>query len=255
MFSIMNDLTKTLSNYIPISLEGMDHVKLLNRIDTKFVIHEDQLQEYMAELASKYYLLVINGESLHPYETLYFDTPAFNLYKMHHNGRRNRYKLRCRKYVNSGISFFEIKSKTNTSRTIKNRLQIENIPEILNETLNQYISEHTPGDFQNFIPALRVFFDRMTLVNKKGHERLTFDLNLRYISNGREKKIEKIVIVEVKQEKYSLSPFMELMKMHRQAQNFVSKYCLGITCLNKELKMNRFKLKNIELTKLGYDIL
>jgi hypothetical protein len=232
----------------------MDHVKLLNRIDTKYIINEAQLTEYLSVIASSYKLLVISGTSLHPYETLYFDTTGFQLYQMHHNGFGNRYKLRCRKYVSTGISFFEIKVKTNTSRTIKSRIQIGNIVETLNDSLNHYIREHIPGKYPEYIPSLRVFFDRLTLVNTQANERLTFDMNIRYLSGGVEKKIEKVVIVEVKQEKNSVSPFRELMKMRRQPQNYVSKYCLGLTCMNKTLKMNNFKQKLTALNKLGYDI-
>jgi hypothetical protein len=250
----LKNLTATLSNFIPISLEEMDHVKLLDRIDTKFVINEDQLSEYLKAVVPHYYILTIGGGLLHPYETLYFDTPSFQLYQMHHNGLRNRYKLRCRKYVNSGISFFEIKTKTNTSRTIKKRIQVESIPDSLDAPLNQYIKDHTPGDFHNYVPALRVFFDRLTFVNKLANERLTFDLNLRYACNGTEKKIDRIVIVEVKQEKHSVSPFGELMKINHQHKNYLSKYCLGVACLNKGLKRNRFKQKINELNKLGYDL-
>ena len=250
----MNDLSLTLQTFIPISLEEMDHVKLLDRIDTKYILHKDQLQSLLAEIETHYSLLVIGGKSLHPYETLYFDTPDFHLYQMHHNGKLNRYKLRCRKYVSSGISFFEVKSKTNRHRTVKNRIQIDNIPEKLNEQLNQYIYDHTPGDYQEYVSSLRVFFDRITLVNKHANERLTIDLNLRYTNNGMEKKIPKIVIAEVKQQKNSISPFRELMKMHRQSQNYMSKYCLGLTCLHKELKTNSFKHKIYTLDKLGYEI-
>lgn len=250
----MNDLATTLSNFIPISLEEMEHVKLLNRIDTKFIIHEDKLTEYLSAISNQYSLLKIGGKSIHPYETLYFDTADFRLYKMHHNGNRNRFKLRCRKYTNTGIAFFEVKSKTNTDRTVKNRIQIANIPETLDEQLNQYISEHTPSKIQNYIPALRVYFDRLTLVNKLANERLTFDMNLRYKFNGDEKAIMNIVIVEVKQEKFTFSPLRELMRIQRQHQNYMSKYCLGLTCLHKELIMNNFKHKINALNKIGHDI-
>lgn len=250
----MQDLSSILSSFSPISLEEMDHVKLLDRIDTKFMIHEEQLPEYLAAVNTEYSLLRIKGELVHPYETLYFDTPDYNLYKMHHNGRRNRFKLRCRKYVNSGIVYFEIKSKTNTHRTIKKRMRVENIPETLGNKLNQYINEHTTGNFHDFVPVLRVFFDRLTLVNKQANERLTIDLNLRYQHDGIEKKIEKIAIVEVKQEKHSISPFRQLMKKRRQQNNYLSKYCLGLICLIKGIKMNRFQQKINELTKLGYDL-
>jgi hypothetical protein len=156
--------------------------------------------------------------------------------------------------VNSGISFFEIKTKTNTSRTLKKRIQIEDIPEALSDSLNQYISENTPGDINNFIPSLQVFFDRITLVNKLASERLTFDINLRYKFEGNEKKVGNMVIVEVKQEKVANSPFRKIMKHSRQHSNYLSKYCLGITCLNESIKKNRFKEKITALNKQGYDI-
>ncbi|MDO9255144.1 MAG: polyphosphate polymerase domain-containing protein [Bacteroidales bacterium] len=250
----MKDLTLTLSNFVPISLEAMEHVKLLDRFDTKYIIHEDQLKEYLEAIGSQYMLLVIGGKLVHPYETLYFDTPDFHLYYMHHSGMLNRYKLRCRKYVNSGISYFEVKSKTNTRRTIKNRMQVDDIPEMLTPTLNQYITDHTPGVYHDYIPVLRVFFDRITLVNKLANERLTFDINLRYKRNGIEKKLLNMVIVEVKQEKHTVSPLRELMKTKRQSQDYLSKYCMGLTCLNKGLKKNHFKQKINTLNKLGYDI-
>jgi hypothetical protein len=239
----MNELVQVLSYFHPISLPEMDHVKLLNRIDTKFVFREDQLGNYLKKISAYYSVLTIDGKYLHPYETLYFDTPAFN-----------RYKLRCRKYSNSGISFFEIKSKTNKDRTIKERIQVADIPERLDDHLSQYISEHTTGGLHDFIPSLRVYFDRLTFVNKNGNERLTFDLNLRYNCNCGDKIIENMVIVEVKQDKNTVSPFLELMKLERQPHNYISKYCMGLTCLHKTLKMNNFKQKFTTLNKLGYDI-
>ncbi len=250
----MTNISEIISDFTPISLEEMDHVKLLDRIDTKYVLHEAQLADFLPAVAAHYKLLVIGNESLHPYETLYFDTPGFHLYQMHHNGKRNRYKLRCRKYINSGTAFFEVKLKTNTRRTIKKRIQIEGIQETLDGTLNKYIKENTKGTHTNFVPVLRVFFDRLTLVNIDGNERLTVDVNLRYSANGSTREIKDMAIVEVKQQKHSVSPFRQLMRKKRQSRNYLSKYCLGVTSLNSGLKKNRFKEKFRELKKLGYDI-
>lgn len=250
----MNDIAATLLHFDPISLEEMDHVKLLNRIDTKYVIHQDRLHDYLKAISEDYKMLIIGGKSIHPYETSYFDTSGFHLYQMHHNGKRNRFKLRFRKYVNSGITYFEVKSKNNKSRTVKNRILIDRVPEILDESLVRFIREHTPGEYEHFVPALTVFFDRLTFVNKNANERLTVDLNLRYSSISGEKQIDKLVIIEVKEEMHAASPFRQLMKSERQTRNYFSKYCMGLACLNKDLKMNRFKKKIISLNKLGYDI-
>lgn len=250
----MNNLATILSYFAPISLREMDDVKLLDRIDTKFVIHQDHLVGYLQTIKDDYRMLCINGESIHPYETLYFDTPDFHLYQMHHNGVLNRYKLRCRKYVSSGDSFFEIKTKTNKNRTCKQRIQVAGIPEYLDEPLHQYVMEHKPDGFSEYIPALRVYFERLTLVNTKAGERLTFDMNLRYEYEGVKKEIPHMVIVEVKQQKCSVSPFKELMKSQHHHQDYMSKYCMGLTCIHKDLKMNNFKRKITALNKQGYEI-
>jgi hypothetical protein len=232
----------------------MDDVKLLDRIDTKFVIHRDSLPGYLEAIKSQYMVLSINDQLIHPYETLYFDTPDFRLYQMHHNGVMNRYKLRCRKYVSSGDSFFEIKTKTNKSRTCKQRIPVDDIPECLDEPLHQYIQDHTPKLYTEYVPALRVYFDRLTLVNKSAGERLTFDLNLRYEYDGVIKEMLNMVIVEVKQQKCSVSPFKELMKARHHHKDYLSKYCMGLTCIHKDLKMNNFKRKITALNKQGYEI-
>ena len=249
----MTDLTSSLLNFAPISLEEMDRVKLLDRIDTKYIIQLDLVEEYLSALHDQYRVLAIDGILMHPYETLYYDTPDYLLYRMHHSGRQNRYKIRFRKYVNSDLAFFEIKSKTNTHRTIKKRIPVERILETLNDPLNKFITSHTPGAFRKYVPILRVFFNRITLVNNLANERLTIDTDIRYTSNGLEKIIERMVIVEVKQEMHCISPFQQLMLGKRQHGNFISKYCLGVVCMNNDIKQNRFKQNLNTLHKLGYD--
>jgi hypothetical protein len=232
----------------------MDHVKLLDRIDTKYVFKKDMLEDYLLAIARHYKVLSIEGQFVHPYETLYYDTPDFLLYKMHHNGRQNRFKIRFRKYLNTNTSFFEIKKKTNTHRTIKKRLSVENIQETLNDPLNEFITIHTSGTTRNYVPSVRVYFNRITLVNIHANERVTFDTDLRYTSNGHEKYIDKMVIAEVKQEKHSTSAFQQLMQKKRLRGNYISKYCLGVVCMNRDIKINHFKPKLITLNKLGYDL-
>lgn len=232
----------------------MDQVQLLNRIDTKYILKEVQLNSLLSQLAGDYFVLSIDGELLHPYETLYFDTPTYDLYLMHHNGHKNRYKLRFRKYLNSGISFFEVKIKTNKRRTIKRRVSVNGFAENLTLKQKEFVHECTNDNLNNYLPSLRVKFTRVTLVSLKAGERLTIDTNLRYENENEEKNIDDIAIVEVKQEKYALSSFRKLMQEKRLHEFYLSKYCLGITCLHEDLKKNRFKRKLLALNKLGYDV-
>jgi hypothetical protein len=250
----MDELIEALSRFSPISLDQMDQVQLLDRIDTKYILNQEKLSALLGKIANSYFVLSIDGELLHPYETLYFDTPAYDLYKMHHNGHQNRYKLRFRKYVNSGISFFEVKLKTNTHRTIKKRVSVTNIEESLTEKQQQFVHDCTKDQYNDYLPSLRVKFNRITLVNLIAGERLTIDINLNYGDENGEKNINNIAIVEVKQQKHSVSPFRQLMRENRLHEFYLSKYCLGITCLHESLKKNRFKRKLMALNKLGYDV-
>ena len=87
-------LLSVVKGFAPISLDEMDAVALLNRIDTKFVMSTEQLVSALFALQSDYRILSINGQRLNHYRTLYFDTPDFELYNLHVNGRANRYKVR-----------------------------------------------------------------------------------------------------------------------------------------------------------------
>jgi hypothetical protein len=109
--------------YEPISLSEMSGVALLNRTDTKFVLATGDLLAALEQLGDAYRVLDISGVRLHPYQTLYFDTADFALYNRHHAGAADRYKVRSRAYIESNLSFFEVKHKTNKKRTIKNRMQ------------------------------------------------------------------------------------------------------------------------------------
>ena len=128
------------------------------------------------------------------------------------------------------------------------------MPEVLDGQLKKYIKAHTTGEVLNYVPVLRVYFERITLVNKQANERLTFDLNLHYGSDGVEKEINKIVIVEVKQDKQTVSPFKHLMKENSQQDEFLSKYCLGLTYMNSNIQQNYFNQKICALKKMGLEI-
>ena len=82
------------------------------------------------------------------------------------------------------------------------------------------------------------------MVNKFLKERITIDFNLRFESEQKTIKDETnhIVIAEVKQEKLDrTSCFYKLMKENSIRPSSMSKYCIGTSLLNKELKANRFK--------------
>ena len=247
----MESLNQILNSFGPISLGEMDSVKLMNRTDTKFLLTLEQLKSILLEVQSDYKVLVIDGRSLNSYETLYYDTNDFLFYRRHHCGKKNRYKIRKRKYVESNLTFLEVKFKTNKDRTIKDRTKLPSIDEDLNQVELDFIENETHLDLL-FEPKLWNRFQRITFVSLIMPERITIDLDLSFSYDEREIHWENVVIAEVKQQRQNRhSPFMIALKKRLIRQESVSKYSLGAAMLFPELKSNSFKSKILKLRKLN----
>lgn len=247
------DIKDLLQEFRPISLSEMDEVKLLNRTDTKFVFNKQQLLEILPQLTEDYASLEINGKRAAKYKTLYFDTEDFQLYTLHHNGKKNRNKVRFRSYVDSDLSFLEVKFKDNKGRTIKNRIKVDAIESELSENSTNFLNKSTVGD-QKLEAKIWNSFKRITLVNLKAKERLTLDYDLSFEQDGKKHLLENIIVAEVKQEKTSgASVFIKLMRKKHISNSRISKYCTGTALLNKDdgLKYNLFKEKLLQLKKIS----
>ena len=58
----------------PITLEEMSGIRLMNRLDTKYVASKAQLVQLLDMLRSEYYVQETLGRRIIPYLTTYYDT-------------------------------------------------------------------------------------------------------------------------------------------------------------------------------------
>ena len=229
----------------------MDAVKLMNRTDTKFVFPLKTLIKILPKLVEHYRILEINGVRLNAYRSLYFDTEDFQFYHQHHNGKTNRNKVRYREYIDSGLSFLEVKRKNNKGKTIKKRIKVKEITKSLDgsnlDFVNKVIGPEIPLKPQHWNK-----FSRITFVHKRRKERLTIDVNFRFKDiNSTKNNLGDIVIAEVKQAKRNLSSnFIRIIKEERIHPFRISKYCMATAILFPHLKNNNFKRKFLHLDKL-----
>lgn len=232
----------------------MDSVALMNRTDRKFVFRDSDLLIFLEQIQNDYKVLEIEGKRKSRYETLYYDTINFNLYHAHQRGKPSRYKVRSRRYVESNISFFEVKYKTNKGRTIKDRVKQNEISGMINNEAEILLHSKTPMNSVNLEPKLWTNFTRITLVNKNYPERVTIDLDLNFKNNNSEDDaaINNLIIAEVKQDNSVVSPFLELMKSHHVREGSMSKYCYGVINLFNKIKHNSFKPNLILIKKTLY---
>lgn len=250
-------IEQLLASFSKIGLGDMDSVKLMNRVDTKFVMTVDQLVEVLPLLNDHYHSVEIGSICVCSYESLYYDNEELDFYHDHHKKRLNRVKIRYRKYLDSDISFLEIKHKYK-GRTNKMRIPSDELHKELPEEHVQFIDESVDLSFTNeLIPTLVNNYQRITLVGKDINERLTIDLNLSFRKDEQTADLDYLVIAELKQAKVSRkSPFFQLMK-ERQIRPFrLSKYCIGVLKLSQEeedVKYNRFKKKLLKIDKLKPD--
>ena len=237
----------------PITLDEMSGVKLMNRIDTKYLVTEGQLREILLRIREGYYAQEVEGNRLSPYSTVYYDTPDLTMYIVHHDRHLVRDKVRVRTYVDSNLTFCEVKHKNNKGRTKKKRIAVEPIPNIIdNPDAAAFLAEKQPYPVKSLSPHLITIFDRFTLVNYDKTERLTIDCNLCFenLRNGNKATLAPLAVMELKQDGRAKSLLKDVLFDLRIRPYKISKYCIGTCMTRPDVKQNRFKKKLRWIEKL-----
>ncbi len=258
-------IDEVLTNFSPISLAEMKDIRLMNRTDTKFVTSRHRLIELLNLAKDDYFVQEIDGRRIGDYYTAYFDTPQYDMFRVHHCGHANRQKLRIRCYVESKQSFLEVKTKNNHGRTKKKRMKMPGfdptdprhdirfggVEEQLSEC-ETFIREHLFYDASTLTERIENRFHRITLVNKGKTERLTIDLDLQFnnLVTGQAMKLDNVVIIELKRDGLVPSPILGLLKQLRIKKSGFSKYCIGTAFTHPTLPQNRFKARLRKIRKM-----
>ena len=238
-----------LDGFAPVSLEEMDAVRLMNRVDTKYLTDEATLAGVLRDAAAAgYRVLVAGGARVSPYDSVYFDTPELRMFSDHHNQRLRRQKVRTRAYVNSGDAFLEIKRKNNRGRTKKKRTAIPmaELPDFRADAAAcRYLADWSDFGAEEISPSLETLFQRVTLVNPALTERITIDTDLRFrnFRTGLETTLGEAVIIELKQDGRAASPMKGILLDHRVKPARISKYCIAVTLTDPSARAGRFKEK------------
>lgn len=236
----------------PVSLEEMGKVKLMNRIDTKFVAPVDKICDLLKAAAAGYYIQEIDGQRIMPYYTRYFDTPEADMFYQHQRGKKTRQKIRIRDYEDSyDPPFLEIKNKDNKGHTRKKRVEMEFGPN--HPSYAKFLNANSRYDAASLKAQIENHFFRITLVNKEMTERVTIDTDLEFhnLTTDRRAKLPDIGIIEWKRDGRVRGSLLDkILKDLRIHESGFSKYCIGMAITNPALKHNRLKkrLRGIDYT-------
>lgn len=238
-----------LGRMLPVTLEKLKSVSLMNRIDTKFVTDISLLEDILREAySSGYKICEISGSRLLRYTSVYYDTESLDMFRVHRNGKKTRQKIRVRTYHINGQTYLEIKNKRNTGRTKKKRMAISpgHVMDLIRESsAGSFISEHSRYDIEDISPETSTDFQRITLTDKDLTERITIDIDLNFINhrNGISANIGDLVIFEVKQDGRNRSAMKEIFLKHRVFPFRISKYCLSVVLTESDIHPGRYKKK------------
>jgi hypothetical protein len=237
----------------PIILDELSSVSLMNRIEKKYLLNLRSVPSLLAVLADRYRALEIENLRIFPYSSAYMDTDDSIFYYQHVHGKFDRFKIRYRKYESTGLSFLEVKKKTNKGRTIKWRIEQKTDSGNITPEAAGFIGEHSPVAAVAISPVLLNRFSRITLAGIDSRERITIDFNVSFSDfNGNASlTFPWLAIVEFKKESYSDSScFRNLIKKVRAYPVSFSKYCVGRSILDDSLKKNVIKQKILLIKKL-----
>ncbi len=235
----------------PVSLaQTLAESAMLTRVDNKYLINQQQLGSLLQEVGQCYRVLTIDGKNVFAYRSKYFDD-NYRAYYEHHQGRRRRFKLRIRDYVDSGAFYFELKLKGLRGQTVKFRESCDSFSlHELDDRSHYYLlaRDWYESTYHRRFPeqlsaSLIVSYSRIALVSVQGQERVTIDTNIAYqdIQTGRSWALsDNVAMVETKTRK-GVGVMDRLLKKngYRQVPR-CSKYCLGLAQGNLVDRSNRF---------------
>ena len=254
-------IQEIISAFDPISLDEMGSVKLMNRIDTKYAVPMAVLPAILEAAKPDYFAQEIDGKRIATYDTMYYDTETLDMYIRHHDRQLVRQKIRVRQYVDSNLTFLEIKKKNNKGRTKKKRISVPGFalqPDTIGHTKREdwsvadFVADKSRYTWREISPHLWTKFRRITLVNKAKTERLTIDMQLVWenVVSGEKKTYPELVIVELKRDGNVPSLMTDIMLSQRVHPFKISKYCIGTALTSPGLKKNRFKDKIRRIEKM-----
>jgi hypothetical protein len=253
------DISWLLHSFNSISLDELNNkAEMLSRIDNKYIIRGDRLQQVIAEVADQFDILDIDDCRAFTYDTRYFDDPERSAYYEHHQGLRKGFKVRVRSYADADLCFLEVKVKGSRGMTVKHRLpydpsQREALSTEAFDFIRSTYTEQYDKPFEYDLKrALDLRYKRITLVAKAGGERMTIDTELQFWSGDKTVKLSPdLFIVETKSELGRGIADLSFRKVHERPTPRCSKYCVGMAALGEVSKWNRFMptLRKLDLVE------
>ena len=204
------------------------------RVDRKYIVPVTSAGPLLDRLARFSSVLEIDGLRQFRYRSLYFDTPDLLGYRLTAHRHRRRFKVRTRRYEDTGACFVEVKVPGPRGSTVKHRAEHDRPDSI--EGGRSFVDAALLGLGlrAELVAVLHTTYRRCTLLVDSDDSRVTVDTGLRWRDGRHELCLPGIAIVETKTGAAPGLADRELWRLgHRPVA--VSKYATGLAALRTEL--------------------
>ena len=223
-------------------LEGS--LALLARVDRKYFVPAERFARFAETVAGDLRALDIDGGRLFGYETTYLDSPDLVTYRAHLQGRRRRFKVRVRTYVDAGVTLLEVKLKGPRGETVKHRRPHPGpVGRTLDRDAHGFVAGCVAASYDLPVPwvltpVLTTANRRATFASTTEDARLTCDVGLTCRAEDRLLRMrDDHVLVETKSGPGAGRLDLALRSLGVRPVS-VSKYCVGVATLRPEMAGN-----------------
>ena len=243
----------------PVGLDDLvQSAELLTRVDRKYVLPLGAAERLVADLAAPRgsgaapRVLEIDGERASRYRSVYIDTPELLSFRLAAHGRRRRFKLRTRTYLDTDAAFLEIKTRGAHGVTEKDRVvyapaDAGRLTAPARDAAAEALASVgvDPGRADDLRPVLLTAYRRATLLTPgaacgDGASRATIDTELEWIaSDGTTLALPMTAIVETKSPGRASTVDRALWRAGYRPSR-ISKYATGVAALDPRLPRNRW---------------
>lgn len=217
---------------------------LQTRVDRKYVLRPDVWQAVLGALPTVPGVLEIGGRRSFRYESTYYDTPELDSYRDAARRRPRRYKVRTRRYLDTGSAAIEVKLRSPSGSTAKSRQWLDAAVLLgsaaLPDSATAFVASfdlvgQTADDLTH---VLTTSYERVTLVTADA--RVTVD---RHVAAGdvagRHMDYGDLLIVETNAAKVA-GPVDRALWAGGIRPTRISKYCTSLAALRPDLPSNRW---------------
>ena len=220
---------------------------LQTRVDRKYVIPVLQARQLLAcSLDSGVRVLEMDGLRTFGYDSVYFDTPQLDSYLLAARGRRRRFKIRTRTYVDSAASFLEVKTEGGRAATVKERIPYSPADrsritaeglDYVNDTLSAAVGSVPAGPLG---PVLETRYRRTTLFLPGSGSRATLDEAVTWQRPGQAAWLLAGSMVLETKSGSTAGPLDRYLWANGIRPSRISKFATGMAALCPELPANRW---------------